>query len=80
MKDAIAALFVGFILGIVFTPQPRYIIRSNDKTVQLLIERRNFNFEICFKHPREEIRQQEHYWSVFNELDVILHTLTEEEK
>ena len=80
MKDAIAALFVGFILGIVFTPQPRYIIRSNDKTVQLLIERRNFNFEICFKHPREEIRQQEHYCSVFNELDVILHTLTEEEK
>ena len=70
---------IGLILGLFIMdyiyPTPVVYIKGSNDLVQTLIDRRNFNFEVCFKHPREQVKDQEHYCSVYNELDVILHDL-----
>ncbi len=72
-------LILGFIIGAIyidtFRPNIEFIIKGDTTLVQDLIDRRKYNFDICFRHPREQIKDQDHYCSIYNELDVILHDL-----
>jgi len=80
MKNANLLILLGFIVGCLltdyFNPAQTYYIKGSNELVQTLIARRDYNFDVCFEHPRLQIKNQNEYCAVYNELDVILRDLT----